>query len=93
MKRYYRGHIIVQNVDHMRITPEILKSMGFEQLPYEGSNLLVWELHLKGYRFFITNRGGLDWFFGNNHIIRHVEDMLPLIAKDSYEDGYEDGRK
>jgi len=83
----------------MKITPEVLKALGFEQQKNSNRILIdTWYLTARGYLFII--KGSRDyWEFITpgtyapySHSVTDVEELLAFTHKDAYEHG-KDGFK
>ena len=84
----------------MKITPEVLKALGFEQLTnHHGIDIDQWNLTVGGYLFNI--RGGPDvWAFyppgaymPYSSSVTDLEELLGFTFKDGYNCGKEAMRK
>lgn len=78
----------------MKITPEVLKALGFEQEKNNNDILIdVWRMKLHGYYFTIKNGPDFwDYFSPGSytaHTVSDLEELLPMTHADAYELGKE----
>ena len=83
-----------KGIEKMRITPALLKELGFEQEKNRNGILIdEWRMKMHGYLF--TVKGGppnYDFFSPGqcySHSVSDVEEIFAFL----YEDGYESGRE
>lgn len=81
--------------EEMKITPELLKAMGFEQEKNKYGILIdIWRLKLHGYYYTLQNGPDRWQYFSpgsyTSHGVTDLEELLPMTYTDAYEAGKED---